>query len=104
MKLQEESLKKIASISPRKLEILKNCNLHKDYKNRLKFRRKRTRTIRPKAPHNTTTFLIEEHYSYEKDEKYIRGLKEDKEDYSREFCIDDFIITGGSMIGIFLNK
>ncbi len=103
MRVQEESLKKIQSNFSTNKEINKNCNLHIDYKNRLKYRRKRTRRVRPKAPHNTTTFIIDSQKSSEEVEKISRNLNKE-ENIDRMYCIEDFIITGGSMIGIFLNK
>ena len=103
MRVQEKSLKKIQSNYSSNKDVNKNCNLHIDYKNRLKYRRKRTRRVRPKAPHNTSTFIIESQNSSEEVEKISRNLNKE-ENFDRMYCIDDFIITGGSMIGIFLNK
>ena len=80
--------------------VFKNCKQIKAYKNRLKLRKRIDEvTKRPKAPHNTTTFIINSNKANSK----TYG-KDDKDQSEQIITIEDFIITGGSMKGIFLIK
>ena len=77
----------------------KNCNQIKAYKNRIKLKKITNEIRRPKAPHNTTSFIIESHSHNDTSKGKIEDSKDDAKE---QFCIEDFIIIGGSMKGIFL--
>ena len=83
-----------------------NCKFPIKELNRIRLIKKRN-MIRPKTPHNTSSFLIQTH------QDTIMHQKTEKEGYMNDdtgtndkgmtlYSIEDFMITGGSMKGIFL--
>ena len=78
----------------------KNCKLLvKAFKYRLKFRKNITGLERPRAPHNTTSYIINSHF---KDRNKVVSIKSSDVNFEvgKHYSIENFMITGGSMKGI----